>query len=67
MSFADRSTWWHIGKIAFGALLMVRSVHIALNAQVLGRYVLASLFLIGGAYLVYEGVAVFKRGGPNQT
>lgn len=64
-----RSSWWHIGKIAFGALLVMRSVYITLHAEVLGRYALAGLFLLGGAYLVYDGVTVLKarRTKPNMT
>lgn len=43
-----RPNWWHVGKIMFGALFVLRSVHIMLHAQGLGRYVLAGVLLIGG-------------------
>lgn len=55
-----RPDWWHITKIVFGALFMMRSVHIALDAPGLGRYALASFWLLGGAYLVHEGITVFR-------
>ena len=56
----SRPDWWHIGKILFGILFVMRSVAIALNAQGLGRYALASLWLIGGAYLAYEGFKALR-------
>ena len=63
-----RPDWWHITKIVFGALFMMRSVHIALDAPGLGRYALASFWLLGGAYLVHGGIRVLgARGAAPDT
>lgn len=56
-----RPTWWHVGKIVFGVLCLGRALRFVLHAPGLADYALAGLFLLGGAYLVYEGVATLRQ------
>lgn len=56
-----RPGWWHVGKIAFGAACVCRSVALVVHATSIASYALAVLFLSGGLYLIYEGKAMLRR------
>lgn len=50
-----RPSWWHAGKVMFGALFVGKSAVLAMAATGFGGYALAFLFLIAGISLAFEG------------
>ena len=53
-----RPAWWNVGKILLGLFCIARSFASAASTTRVNANALAALFVIAGAYLVYEGACL---------